>query len=303
MTMLVMTIWMVLGVALIGVTFWDVFLTLFHPIGHGTLTGVVSRLLWRMFRRLARQHPDILVLAGPFAMLSVMFLWGILLTLGWAFLIWPFFPEGFLIADELDLADDYSFLTAIYVSLVTLVTLGYGDVTPQAPILRIIVPLEALVGFGLLTAAISWLLALYPVVSRRRAFARELSLLREAETETGIDPLAGEAALAIALLSRLTSQTIEVTGDLIQHPISYYFESNDPRSALFPELRTIDRLATAATHPLVPDAVRLRGVILTQALHDLVTELSHHGNYAASGTLDTPHERPTMGSAYPARRS
>lgn len=303
MTTLMTTVWIVLGVALIGVTFWDVFLTLFHPIGHGTMTGAVSRLLWRTFRRLAKRYPDVLVLAGPFAMLSVMLLWGFLLTLGWAFLVWPFFPEGFLIADELDLADDYSFLTAIYVSLVTLVTLGYGDVTPQAPILRLLVPLEALVGFGLLTAAISWLLALYPVVSRRRAFARELSLMREAEAETGIDLLAGDPASTISLLSRLTSQTIEVTGDLIQHPISYYFESNDPRSALFPELRTIDRLATTATHPLAPDAVRLRGAILTQALHDLVAELSHHGNYAASGTLDESHERPAASAAYPARRS
>lgn len=296
-------LWLMVGVALIAITFWDVFLTLFHPLGHGTITGVISGLLWRTVRRLTRRRPGLLVLAGPLAMLVVIVLWGIFLTLGWAFMIWPFFPEGFLIADELDLADDYSFLTAIYVSLVTLVTLGYGDVTPQAPILRVIVPLEALVGFGLLTAAISWLLAFYPVVSRRRSFARELSLLREAVAETGIDPVDGDAASVTAFLSHLTSQTVEITGDLIQHPISFYFESNDPRSALFPELRTIDHIATTATRPAMPDAVRLRGAMLAQALHDLVAELSHHGNYAASGTLDESRERPSMGSAFPAPRS
>jgi len=295
--------WMLLGTGVIGVAFWDIFLTLFHPLGHGTMTGAVSRLLWRLMRRVARQYPSAIVLAGPFAMLSVIVLWGILLTFGWAFLFWPFFPEGFLIADELSLADDQSFLTMIYVSLVTLVTLGYGDVTPQSPLLRILVPIEALVGFGLLTAAISWLLAFYPVVSRRRAFARELSLLREAEEETGIDPLGGDQGSCISLLSRLTTQAVEVTGDLIQHPVSFYFESIDPRSALFPELRTLDRLATAASRSQVPAAVRLRGVMLTQALHDLMTELSHHGNYAASGALDETKERPDGGAAFPAPRT
>jgi voltage-gated potassium channel Kch len=80
-------------------------------------------------------------------------------------------PEGFLHATELD-AVGTSLLDALYFSLVTLSTLGYGDVSPSHGLLRVAAPLEALLGLGLLTASVSWLLDL-PRVSRRRAQAHE----------------------------------------------------------------------------------------------------------------------------------
>jgi Ion channel len=69
---------------------------------------------------------------------------------------------------------------ALNVSLVTLTTLGFGDVTPTDAWLRLLAPIEALLGFGLLTASISWLLLIYPALSRRRSLAYEVALLRQA---------------------------------------------------------------------------------------------------------------------------
>ena len=79
-------------------------------------------------------------------------------------------PEGFLHATELG-AVGTSLLDALSFSLVTLSTLGYGDVSPSHGLLRLAAPLEALLGLGLLTASVSWLLSIFPVLSRRRALA------------------------------------------------------------------------------------------------------------------------------------
>ena len=49
-----------------------------------------------------------------------------------------------------------------------------------------VVPIETLLGFGLLSASISWLLLIHPAIARRRTLAYEIALLRKAEAETGI---------------------------------------------------------------------------------------------------------------------
>jgi voltage-gated potassium channel Kch len=142
------------GVALIAIALFDVFATLFsHPRGHSP------------------SRSRTLALAGPISFLVVVASWTTFLGCGWALVYWPWMPEGFLHATELD-AVGTSLLDALYFSLVTLSTLGYGDVSPSHGLLRVAAPLEALLGLGLLTASVSWLLDL-PRVSRRRAQAHE----------------------------------------------------------------------------------------------------------------------------------
>jgi hypothetical protein len=58
---------------------------------------------------------------------------------------------------------------------------------PLPGLLRLLALIEALVGFGLLTAAISWVLSIYPALSRRQSLAQKISLTHKAELETGID--------------------------------------------------------------------------------------------------------------------
>jgi hypothetical protein len=116
--------------------------------------------------------------------------------------------------------------------VVTLTTLGFGDVTPDAAALRLIVPLEGLLGFGLLSASTSWLLLIYPVLSRRRSLAYEITLLREAEG-TAAEPVGRLEPEALErLYAELTSRLVAVERDLVSFPISYYFAEEDPRFSL-----------------------------------------------------------------------
>ena len=122
-----------------------------------------------------------MALAGPWILICIIALWALGLSVGWALLIWPYLPEGFHFSSGLDSAQNARFADALYFSLVTMVTLGYGDIVPHTAWLRLLVPLEALIGFVLMTASISWILSLYPVLARRRHLAREVFLIQRSE--------------------------------------------------------------------------------------------------------------------------
>ena len=216
------------GVTLAGFALRDGFEALFHPDGRMLLSRGVMRGWWRLLHRVARRRPGVLALAGPLTLLSILGCWLLLLVTGWALVLWPHFPEHFTFAPG---AQGNALVDAVYLSLVTLSTIGYGDVAPATDALRLLLPLEALLGFGLLTAAISWLLSVYPALSRRRSLAYELWLLREAIGAEG-DLVQREGRSAEQLYGELLSRLVAVERDLVTLPISYYFSERDARFSL-----------------------------------------------------------------------
>ena len=260
------------GVALIAVALRDTFHTVFHPSGHGSLASAVQRGVWRLFRLVGQHRPALLPLAGPLAMIATVVAWETLVAVGWALLYWPRLPADFLLATGLDPAGQAGFLDAFYLSLVTLATLGYGDLAPRSDWLRIIGPLEAFVGFGLITAAISWILSLYPVLARRRLLARQVALIRETAAATKIDPLRLDGGGGERLLADLASQLIAVRGDFNQFPVTYYFHAADERSALPVALPELARFATEAAADRSP-GVRFQGMMLGRAVEEVAAEI------------------------------
>ncbi|MFD9036007.1 potassium channel family protein [Streptomyces sp. NPDC059567] len=95
----------------------------------------------------------------------------------WTLIYWPHLPEGFVYSDVLRPADRVGLLNAVHVSLVTLSTLGLGDIAPTEGWLRVVAPMEGLIGFALLSATVSWILGIHPALARRRALALRLSHL------------------------------------------------------------------------------------------------------------------------------
>ncbi len=257
-----------LGAGLIFFALRDIFDTLFHPSGKGVLSRALPRPLWRGVRRLATHVPLIRELCGPVALLVVIVSWTTLLTLGYAFVFWPHLPEGFLLATGLTSSSHGGFVDALYLSLVTLTTLGFGDIVPSSGWLRVLVPFEALVGFGLLTASLSWVISLYPAFSRHRSLAHEISLVREAETKTGIGMTQMDALAGELMLSNLTSQLVAVQTDLIHFPISYYFRSSNERLELSATIPYLLHLAEEGDSEDCAPGVRMRASMLGGAIED-----------------------------------
>ena len=146
--------------------------------------------------------------------------WTGLLVLGFALIYLPYLPEDYYFGTAIRSESRSGFVTAVYLSMVALATLGLGDIAPAAPGLRIAVPLEALVGFILLSAVISWVLQLYPALTRRRALARRLSTMA-ATGATTLDRL--EASTAVQLLEGVRDSVSTIEMDLLQYGESYYF--------------------------------------------------------------------------------
>ncbi|GGG65188.1 hypothetical protein GCM10011374_31240 [Kocuria dechangensis] len=119
-------------------------------------------------------------------MVAVVVLWVLLQGAGWALVYLPHVPGGFVHSSGVDPGEYPDAAEAFYVSLVTLATLGFGDAVPTDPGIRLASPLEALTGFALLTAALTWFTQIYPPLARRRSLALELKSLADVDYADGI---------------------------------------------------------------------------------------------------------------------
>jgi hypothetical protein len=267
------------GVVCIVIALRDGFEVLFHGGSRIALSRLIMRGSWMLFHRLARRRPRTFSFAGPVTLLAILVSWGVLLVLGWALVIWPQLPDGFRFASELGTpAAQRDFVDALYISLVTLGTIGYGDISPESDVLRMLVPLEAVVGFGLLTAAISWLLSVYPALSRRRSLAYEVTLLGDALT-TDASFLEREPDAAERIYAELLSRLVAVERDLLTIPIAYYFGEHDDRFSLPVVMPWLLALADEGLEETAPPAVRLRARMLRAAIDDFArtTAARFHG--------------------------
>lgn len=262
-----------LGIALIATGLRDVFQQLFRPSGGGVLSRSVMRLVWRGFKRIAAHRAVALEFAGPFTLLSVIATWSSLMWVGWALLYLPHLPEGFVLQTGLDSSSQGGFLDALYLSLVTLTTLGYGDIVPTGSALRMLAPLEGLVGFALLTAALSWVLSIYPALSRRRSLAREATLLRESESEVtaAVEQVGAEETARV--LGELAARVVAVEGDLVQFPVTYYFHNAQERFSLPWVMPYLVHLSKRAGSEGFQPRVRLKAIMLRGAISDLSERL------------------------------
>lgn len=137
----------------------------------------------------------------------------------------PHMPEGFYFGTALKPEESSDVLAALYLSLVTVATLGFGDIIPADPVLRLLTPFEALLGFVLLTAAISWILQVYPALGRRRSVAKRLSILRSSHSTDVVE--GGDSCVASRMLESVTDGVIQAETDLMQNAESYYFLEED----------------------------------------------------------------------------
>jgi hypothetical protein len=252
------------GVLLVAVVVRDVFHTLFHPVGHGSIAPQVMKAVWRLLRLLPADR-RIATLTGPLGIAVVVLTWGFMAVVGWALIYLAQMPEGFAYGSELDPADRHNLVNALYLSLVTVATLGFGDVVPTSVSLRLAAPFEALFGFMLLTAAVSWVLEIYPALHRRRVLALQLSTLRrarEGEPDAGID------GVPVDVLTSLAASVVEARNDFTQYGATYYFRDLEADASLAASLEYATQLAAEASASPQPQ-MRMAGALMSTAVDSL----------------------------------
>lgn len=275
-------IWIVAGVALIALGLNEVFHTLLHPTGRGRFSHYAASTTWRLSSTLGRRGRTV---AGPLAAVAVVTVWATLQIVGWTLVYLPFVPDGFAYSPELDPESYPAIVEAFYFSVVSMSTLGLGDVYPVDPWLRLFAPLQALIGFALLTAAVAWFLELYPGLGRRRALALRIALVQQADTAGHL--LNMESATSSGLLDSITADLAQARVDLWQNAESYYFTEHEPEASLAAQLPYGMHLARLARRSS-DRTVRNSGQMLEEAIDDFASVLRDRfiesGDDAGAGT-------------------
>lgn len=210
-----------IGGLILAMVLRDLFHTLVHPSGQGRLTYSVMRGVWRLARRAGRRG---MMLSGPAGVVAVIGVWTALTVLGWALVYLPSVPTGFSYSPGLEPGSRSAIIDAVYVALVDITTLGLGDIVPVFAPLRIAAPLAALMGFALVSAAVSWPLQLYPALGRRRALAVRLRNLQQGRT-LAPDELQPTLPPPVTM-HELAGAVAAVRVDFVQYTEMYFFHDD-----------------------------------------------------------------------------
>ena len=260
----------VAGAAMVLVALRDIFHTIWHPSGRSGPSRRLMEGMWRLTRRGRRQR-WLGHFSGPLAMGLVALSWLVLLQVGFALVYWEHLPEAFVYGSGVDPRE--RFTDAMYLSAVTLATLGFGDIVPTATWLRVVVPTQALVGFALISAAVSWVLQIYPALTRRRSLAVRLAQLRRAPTLDMVR--SSPSPVATTLLLEVADRLAGLRADLTQYAETYYFRDHDDEASLPAMLGVALDLAEAALRS--PDGdVRYAGRLLEIAIKDYLAVVDDH---------------------------
>ena len=256
----------IIGAVLIITSMADLELTLFHPAQHGNVSEAITFRVWRLIRRFAPQQ---LSAAGPLNFLIVIAYWGLSVIGGFTLIYAPFMATQFVVAPGLDAGQlaRYPLAYAGTLSLSALITVPTG-ITTKSVLVQYAMGIEAVLGFVILTASISWILSIYPVLEHRRSMAHEATLLHFAEAHgvQRVDDMA-ESDLQDLLLA-LSEQITTIRTELSQFPITYYFHQRDERSTVAPALQYLAELAedVARERP----GARIGATVMGGAIDDLL---------------------------------
>lgn len=270
-------LWTVMGAGLILLMLADVFHTLLYPHGSGPVGRTIMRGFWLLSRRSRGRASTI---AAPLAMAAVIGAWAGLAAVGWALLYLPHLPQGFVYEQGVPQRGDFA--EAVYLSMVTLSTVGFGEIVAAHPLLRLVAAFQAVTGFGLLTATVTWILQTYPALSRRRAVAHHLNLFKEAAGPEGLSSL--DPRHAAGLLESLARNMASVSIDLLSFHETYYFREVEQRGSLPATVAYAHHLASEAQLSENPE-LRFAGRMLHAALNDLAEVL--RGKFGHPGTTSS----------------
>lgn len=257
----------ILGIVVAAVGLNDIFHTLLHPSGTGRLSQWIAGGIWRISKKSGHRLGHI---AGPAALLVVIAAWTLLQALGWALIYYPHIPEGVSYSPGIDPDRYNNFAEAFYISLVTLATLGYGDVVPVTAWVRLLSPVQALTGFALLTAALSWFNQIYPALGRRRTLAGRLNLLQDNAYAENLDHM--EVSTGSRVLEDITGSIVQARVDITQNTETYYFRETDARISLAASL-PYALILSAKAQDSPHEELRLNGRILQTALEDFAQHM------------------------------
>lgn len=214
-----------IGFTLLCVVFHDVFEVMLLPRRvqrRLRLVRLFFNYSWAFWSSIAqrirsvKRRENIIGIFGPLSLVVLMLFWAVILIFAFGFIYFALQPS-------------FGLLHVVYMSGVTFFTLGYGDVTPQTHLSKVIAVLEAGTGFGFIAVVISYLPVLYQMFSRREMHVIQL------DARAGSPPVAstllirhlegGGHRYLYALLQRWEEWASEMVESHLSYPMLGYYRS------------------------------------------------------------------------------
>ncbi len=131
---------------------------------------------------------------APSLLVATVAMWISLLILGFALIFWPALGNQIRMETGSTPTD---FATAIYYSGYALTTLGTGEITTQTSTYRLLMVLEAVIGFSVLTMTLTYFSSVYSHLIERNTFALSIHH-RTAKTADAAELLARIGARVVS---------------------------------------------------------------------------------------------------------
>ncbi len=226
------------GAVLMAIALLDVFLTvLYARAGTGVISPLVMTGTWRLFRAVGRQAgrhaPAILSMCGPVVVISLVFLWAAVLTLGSALIFHPFLGTAVTSGSGRTPTD---FVAALFAAGNSLSIVGSGGFSPNTTGFRLLFLFNSLVGMSIISLTLTYLMQIYTALQKRNVAGLRLHLLSRMTDDSS------ELLLALAPQGRFESaeSTIaEIASDIANlkeahhfYPVLFYFRFPEPYYAL-----------------------------------------------------------------------
>jgi Ion channel len=270
--LLVAGLWVVAGVA------YDLLLSVVVPRpspGNWRISTLVLRGSWYFWRWVglrvrSEQRESILGSFAPLMIIWLLVIWVVLLALGYGAVLWA-------LRDQLR-PPPTGFGTALYLSAVSLLTLGFGDIVPTGAAARLAVLAAAGTGLGTVALVISMLFSLFASFQRREVLVITL------------DPAAGAPPSGVLLLEtarklrmpELLDRTFEewkawsadVLDSHLAYPMLNYFRSSHDNESWVSALGAVLDAATLLMTTVEGERTGQAKLMFKVGAH-LVEDLSH----------------------------
>ena len=246
--------------------------TVLLPSARGPVSTAVYRGAWFLARR--GTPPAIRTratqFAGPASIAASIVLWLVLLWVGFGLVVLAVLED---VAFSSDVPfGDRGLVEALYLSGVSLTTLGLGDAVGGTDALRLLTVLEAASGLGAFTATISYLPTIFTVTSELRGAALAAGDLQARDTRgAALEAVHGNPST----IEALRRDVVAAREHLLRFPVLFYFHPPGEES-IHALTRTAAGVAVALRWAIAEDArprAAREGAALDASVRRLLDEL------------------------------
>ena len=290
------------GAALVLLTLLDLALTTLHVQSESPFSTRLNRLVWWVLARASclvpeRLRDEMLGWALPLMLGVTMAAWALAYIVGFALVHLPHIhdPASFAAPNPRSPLED-----ALFFSGATFFNIGSNEITPVGTVARTLTVLEGGAGLLTISLAVTYLLSVYPVISRKTAFADALNQVTGGRAD-GV--VAAQRYLSeskqhyealVGRLERLNDELLYLAHAHRLYPVLYYVRSREVHESFARILALAQGLVATLRYGLdpasYPDVVSdPRVLMLEEGLLDslhLLARSSHLSVPPAAGPDD-----------------